>query len=1070
MWSPRIVALCLLAAFGTQYALASAELPFGFPITAHFPFLLDSYENSKFSVPAADDSSEKYLAQPIDHFAKTTNNFQQRYFVNTKFSNSSGVHILYIEGAQGATSDKVTNDSFPWVSNAKEVKATVWLLEHRFYGKSKTYSTASVTNLATLNSYQAVEDIKYFIQQQNKASGETNPKWIVYGGYYGGSLALWFRQQYPGLSVGAVASSAPALAALDFYRYQKNVEDAYQAYDQSCYNNLASAVTEVRHLIQSVKGRKKLSDTLRLSPAFDKLSLVESDFQFFYVVLLSFLQYPVQFNKVNWGPFSTSGGIADVCKLLKDNSVKDLDKVKNIVSYMIGLGGGDFSNSNLPNNYTQLVGWLADESQMRNFLWQQCNELGFFTTTDYGSGGLFGSSIPNNFWINVCEDVFGKSFDVDNLKAGVKKSKSTYGASSTYTGKNAFIVRNMVDPWRTLGHITVSDPTSSIYNASGSAFTADLQPPSNNDVVSVKMARNLINRRIKQWISGSNNKRAYESNHIAEEKKTSKDMQGEIKASSWETEINWHEKLPTEFEKVPHPKTPYIPNIKKRHNLLDVFKHKMGDELYQKERVKVSEKAGSGFIRSGSIKQNVDHFDSKNNDVYRQFFMLNDQYDDGSQLVFLMIGGEAPIDPFFIGSEYIAMVQWGAEYGALLLELEHRFYGRSQPTEDLSVPNLKYLHSEQALADAAVFINKVNKDRNYTTPRWIAFGGSYPGSLSAWIRLKYPSLIYASIASSAPVQAKTDYFEYMQTVQNSTRAFGTKTCMSDVHKFFAWAQQQMTTVAGRNGMATLFGLCNKWDTDYIDPKDAEFFLGMFVYQIAGTVQYDDEGHSRLQKRCKWFEQVDQYLGAYTKQISFTGDDTEEHQQIVKQFSTGLQQMLWGSVRAGDEDDCFPFSYQIILDELRQDTPYYTDERCWIWQTCNELGVAQSTNFGYNIFESTLPVNHFMDLCYDVYGKDRDYVDAHVRATNADYGGQDYYNGTQVVFVNGSEDPWNPLSVYNPKDKSVSSFLIDGSSHCEDMFILGDYDTKAVKKAHRAIKKILKSWGRQSKEDAFEKCM
>lgn len=187
--------------------------------------------------------------------------------------------------------------------------------------------------------------------------------------------------------------------------------------------------------------------------------------------------------------------------------------------------------------------------------------------------------------------------------------------------------------------------------------------------------------------------------------------------------------------------------------------------------------------------------------------------------------------------------------------------------------------------------------------------------------------------------------EYMQTVQNSTRAFGTKTCMSDVHKFFAWAQQQMTTVAGRNGMATLFGyvkiellnlflcflnlininfsLCNKWDTDYIDPKDAEFFLGMFVYQIAGTVQYDDEGHSRLQKRCKWFEQVDQYLGAYTKQISFTGDDTEEHQQIVKQFSTGLQQMLWGSVRAGDEDDCFPFSYQIILDELRQDTPYYS---------------------------------------------------------------------------------------------------------------------------------------------------
>lgn len=1062
MLSLRIVALCLLAAFGSQYALATEELPFAFPIPAQFPFLLDSYENSKFSVPAADDSTEKYISQPIDHFAKSTNNFQQRYFVNTKFSNSSGVHILYIEGAQTAISAKATNESYPWVTNAKELKATVWVLEHRFYGKSQPYSSASVSNLATLSSYQAVEDIKYFIQQQNKNSGESNPKWVLYGGYYGGSLALWHRQQYPGLSVGVVASSAPATAALDFYRYQKNVEDAYQAYDQSCYNNLAKAVTEVRHLIQSTKGRKKLSDTLRLSPAFEKRPLLESDFQFFFFFLLNFFQYPVQFNKVNWGPFATSGGIADICKILKDNNANDLDKVKNVVSYLYGLGGGDFSNSYIPNNYTQFAEWLGNENsgQMRNFLWQQCNELGFFTTTDYGSGGLFGSSIPNNFWINLCEDVFGKKFDVDNLKAGVKKSKTQYGSPTVYSGKNAFIVRNLVDPWRTLGHVAVSDPTSSLYNSSGSAFTADQQPPTNNDIVSVKMARNLINRRIKQWVSGSNNQRgnkAFETKPLVHEQEAAKESQRVIKASSWETEIMYHEKFQGFVEKPPHPKIPYISNIRKRHNLLEVFKNKMGDEQYQQERAKVSEKAGSGFIRSGSIKQSVDHFDSKNTDTYRQFFMLNDQYDDGSQLVFLMVGGEAPIDEFFIASNYIAMVQWGAEYGALLYQLEHRYYGRSQPTEDLSVPNLKYLHSEQALADAAVFINKVNKDRNFTNPKWVAFGGSYPGSLSAWIRLKYPNLIYSSIASSAPVQAKTDYFEYMQTVQNSTKAFGTKSCMDDVHKFFAWAQQQMTTVSGRSGLANLFGLCNKWDTDYIDPKDAEFFLGMFVYRIAGTVQYDDEGHTRLQKVCTWFQQVDQYLGAYTKQIAFTGENSEQQKQTVKQFSIGLQQMLWGSVRAGDDDDCFPFSYQIILDELRQESPYSTDERCWIWQTCNQLGVAQSTNFGYNIFESTLPVNHFMDLCYDVYGKDRDYVDTQVRSTNTIYGGQDNFNGTRVVFVNGSEDPWNPLSVYNPKDKTVFSFLIDGSSHCEDMFILGDYDTKAIKKAHRAIKKVLKSW-------------
>lgn len=42
--------------------------------------------------------------------------------------------------------------------------------------------------------------------------------------------------------------------------------------------------------------------------------------------------------------------------------------------------------------------------------------------------------------------------------------------------------------------------------------------------------------------------------------------------------------------------------------------------------------------------------------------------------------------------------------------MEHRFYGKSKPTEDLRVDNLKYLTSEQALADLAVFINAVNEE------------------------------------------------------------------------------------------------------------------------------------------------------------------------------------------------------------------------------------------------------------------------------------------------------------------------------------------------------------------------
>ena len=47
----------------------------------------------------------------------------------------------------------------------------------------------------------------------------------------------------------------------------------------------------------------------------------------------------------------------------------------------------------------------------------------------------------------------------------------------------------------------------------------------------------------------------------------------------------------------------------------------------------------------------------------------------------------------------------GADHKALLMSLEHRYYGDSQPFEDWSTPNLKFLTSEQALADIAQFID-----------------------------------------------------------------------------------------------------------------------------------------------------------------------------------------------------------------------------------------------------------------------------------------------------------------------------------------------------------------------------
>ncbi len=83
---------------------------------------------------------------------------------------------------------------------------------------------------------------------------------------------------------------------------------------------------------------------------------------------------------------------------------------------------------------------------------------------------------------------------------------------------------------------------------------------------------------------------------------------------------------------------------------------------------------------------------------------------------------------------------------------------KSPILRDVSDPYLEWLTTEQALADAANFIRTINAQYNYTGRPWVVFGGSYPGNLAAWFRLKYPDLVVGAVASSAPVQAKTDFF------------------------------------------------------------------------------------------------------------------------------------------------------------------------------------------------------------------------------------------------------------------------------------------------------------------------
>ena len=85
----------------------------------------------------------------------------------------------------------------------------------------------------------------------------------------------------------------------------------------------------------------------------------------------------------------------------------------------------------------------------------------------------------------------------------------------------------------------------------------------------------------------------------------------------------------------------------------------------------------------------------------------------------------------------------------------------------MSVENLRYLTSIQALQDAAYFVEYFTEKYSLKGSKWIVFGGSYSGSLAAWFRAKYPHLVVGAIASSAPVEAIINFKDYLNVVSNS---------------------------------------------------------------------------------------------------------------------------------------------------------------------------------------------------------------------------------------------------------------------------------------------------------------
>jgi hypothetical protein len=262
--------------------------------------------------------------------------------------------------------------------------------------------------------------------------------------------------------------------------------------------------------------------------------------------------------------------------------------------------------------------------------------------------------------------------------------------------------------------------------------------------------------------------------------------------------------------------------------------------------------------------QQLDHFNHQDNRTWSQKYYINDTFynPDIPGPIFFQFGGEAPISPFYV--TLLDYVTYAQKYGALLVALEHRFYGESAPLPDLSTPNLQFLSSQQALADAAVFIKSLQQQYNAPDAPIVTFGCSYPGNLAAWFREKYPTVTDMSIASSSPVLAVIDFFQYLDVVDQSLVYFTGQSCVDIISNATQQIETALQTPAGQQQIQQLFNTCtplnNTMDittfmSTLMDNWMGELFFSssslpllssLFFSFISsrllssGTVQYNDE--------------------------------------------------------------------------------------------------------------------------------------------------------------------------------------------------------------------------------------
>ncbi|XP_023014735.1 putative serine protease F56F10.1 [Leptinotarsa decemlineata] len=441
--------------------------------------------------------------------------------------------------------------------------------------------------------------------------------------------------------------------------------------------------------------------------------------------------------------------------------------------------------------------------------------------------------------------------------------------------------------------------------------------------------------------------------------------------------------------------------------------------------------------------QKLDHFNPNDERTWKQRYYVNDEFVNKQRnIAFLMIGGEGEASADWMESG--AWIDYAKEFKPICFQLEHRYYGKSHPTEDLRTKNLKFLSSQQALVDVAYFIENMNIQYELSPDvKWIAFGGSYPGSLAAWLRQKYPHLVHGAMSASGPLLAELNFDQYFKVVEDDLRLYSDD-CLNAVQEGTIQVNTLLKHKLGQRNLDTLFKLCDPIGRNVENSLDISNFFSTLAGNFAGIAQYNKDNRKSNRQHNVTLDvlcniMVNQSIGPQITRLSAVNN-------LILSITN---------------QECLDYKYDKMISELRNiswDSITSEGGRQWTYQTCTEFGFYQTSDYKPQIFGDKFPLDFSVQQCTDIFGPryNLTFLQDAVERTNIMYGALNI-DVTNVVFVHGSVDPWHALGITKTLENRAPAIYIEGGAHCSNMYPKSENDTPQLRAARVQIQQLIGSW-------------